>query len=77
MQDSFKSRATLAVGGKNYEIFKLDALEGDRCDVEFDLPQRAVTPGQYAVFYAGEECLGGGVIQAHASATGFAQAAVG
>ncbi|HEU5398292.1 MAG TPA: aconitate hydratase AcnA, partial [Gammaproteobacteria bacterium] len=27
MQDSFKSRATLAVGGKNYEIFKLEALE--------------------------------------------------
>jgi aconitate hydratase len=27
MQDSFKSRATLTVGAKNYEIFKLDALE--------------------------------------------------
>ncbi len=27
MQDSFKSRATLSVGGKDYEIFKLDALE--------------------------------------------------
>ena len=27
MQDSFKSRATLSVGSKNYEIFKLDALE--------------------------------------------------
>jgi aconitate hydratase len=27
MQDSFKSRATLAVDGKNYEIFRLDALE--------------------------------------------------
>ncbi|MDE2272813.1 MAG: aconitate hydratase AcnA [Gammaproteobacteria bacterium] len=27
MKDSFKSRTTLSVGGKNYEIFRLDALE--------------------------------------------------
>ncbi len=35
--------------------------------IDFDEPQRAVAPGQYAVLYSGERCLGGAVIeQVHA-----------
>jgi tRNA-specific 2-thiouridylase len=42
---------------------QLRPLGGGRVEVVFDAPQRAVTPGQAAVFYAGEVCLGGGWIE--------------
>jgi tRNA-specific 2-thiouridylase len=42
-----------------------DAAPG-RFELRFDQAQWAVTPGQSAVLYAGEVCLGGGVIAASA-----------
>lgn len=41
----------------------VEALEGNSARARFHTPQRAVTPGQAAVFYSGELVLGGGWIR--------------
>ena len=40
----------------------ISPLEGNRTFIEFDQPQRAITPGQATVFYRGGEVVGGGWI---------------
>ena len=42
------------------------SASGGEFTLRFDHPQWAVTPGQSAVLYQGEVCLGGGIIASHA-----------
>jgi tRNA-specific 2-thiouridylase len=42
---------------------EVSALSAGRCRVDFERPQRAVTPGQAVVFYDRDVCLGAGTIQ--------------
>jgi tRNA-specific 2-thiouridylase len=45
----------------------VESRERGEARVRFDEPQRAVTPGQAAVFYRGDEVIGGGWIRASAA----------
>lgn len=47
----------------NEEPATVSPLDRGRWLLRFHVPQRAITPGQSAVFYGGEETLGGGSVE--------------
>ncbi|KAF3977088.1 MAG: tRNA 2-thiouridine(34) synthase MnmA [Methylococcales symbiont of Iophon sp. n. MRB-2018] len=63
LSDSIHCKAKTRYRQSDQACF-LQPLENDRCKAIFDKPQRAITPGQSVVFYEGEICLGGGIIEA-------------
>ena len=59
---SAKTRYRQADVGCNFA-----SADNDSFSLNFDMPQWAVTPGQSAVLYQGDVCLGGGIIHCQAA----------
>lgn len=59
----FKAQCRIRHGQKKQQCWLYpDLKEHKRVSIKFLEPQRAITPGQAAVIYAQDQCLGGGTI---------------
>ncbi|MBU0656541.1 MAG: tRNA 2-thiouridine(34) synthase MnmA [Gammaproteobacteria bacterium] len=59
--DRFECKAKIRYR-QTEEACRVHMLADGSCEVCFPAAQRAITPGQSIVFYQGEVCLGGGII---------------
>lgn len=61
LECEMRVKAKIRYSSKEADASILPATDG-KVQVRFDIPQRAITPGQSVVFYNGDEVVGGGVI---------------
>ena len=59
---SFKGELQFEKGLRLMGKFEGRITSGGRLHIEFDVPQRALSPGQSAVLYLDDIVLGGGII---------------
>lgn len=62
LEGEMRVKAKIRYSAKDADAV-ISPADGDKVRVDFDTPQRAITPGQSVVFYDGDLVVGGGVIE--------------
>jgi len=62
LSDSIKVEVKIRYNSKKAPAI-ISPYEDDKIVIDFEKPQRAITPGQSAVFYLGDVVVGGGIIE--------------